>query len=103
MPVQFPDHLVVANRRKVEKRNLEPGIERGALFMDAVQMPVDFGAIVEILVAQQSEVMTADLVRLLKYFRSLGGQTCTQQISTLLRPTIEEELSGARWRCPDSD
>src|ERR1700704_2803662 len=104
MPVQFPDHLVVANRRKVEKRNLEPGIEGSALLMDAVQMPVDLGAIVEILVAQQSEMMAADLVGLLKDFRSLRRKICTQRITALLRPAIiEEELRGARWRCLNPD
>ena len=41
VPVQFPYDFMVAHRREIEKRNLEPGIERRTLAVHGIEMPVD--------------------------------------------------------------
>ncbi len=91
VPVQFPCDFVVAHHREIEKRNLEPRIERRALAVHRIEMPVDlFGVAtaadrseVKIFVAQQPKTMAANLIGLAQNFRRLVGQMFAQQLRAL--------------------
>ena len=84
MPVQFPRDLVVADHREIQKRNLEPGIERRALAMHRIEMPIDVSASAtvesegKILVAEQSKTMAADLIGLAQNFGCFVRQVLAQ-------------------------
>ncbi len=77
--VQFPNDLVVADRREIEKRDFAPGIERSALAMHGVEMPVDFTAEVEILITEQAKTMGADLIGVAQNGGHFFGQMLAQQ------------------------
>src|SRR6202021_524043 len=88
VPIQFPRDFVVAYNREIEKRNLEPWIERPAFAMHGIEMPVDiFSSTVEdkfeIFVAQQTKAVITDLICLAKNFRDIFRQIFVQQIRTL--------------------
>jgi len=42
--VQFPYDLVVTDRREIKERNFKPRIERRALSMHRIEMPIDIFA-----------------------------------------------------------
>ena len=60
--IQFPGHFVIADDVEIQKWNLEPWLERRALVVDAIEMPVDVGTVVEILETEQAKTMLADFV-----------------------------------------
>src|ERR1700720_147061 len=64
MPVQFPRDLVITDLGEIEKIDLEPWFEWRPFAMDYIQMPINFGAVVEVRVSQQAEAVTTDFVRL---------------------------------------
>jgi hypothetical protein len=49
--VQLPDDFVVSDLIEVEEGDLVPGLARGALVMDGVEVPVDGRAEIEVFVA----------------------------------------------------
>jgi hypothetical protein len=49
--VQLPDDFVVADLIEVEEGDLVPRFARGALAMDGVEVPVDGGSEIEVLIA----------------------------------------------------
>src|ERR1035438_1604539 len=91
MPIQLPDDFVVTDRFKLEKWNFEPWVEWSALFVNAIEMPVDRRTVVEALVSEQAKLMLADLVRLTHDLRSLFGQGMADQLDALSRVAIGEE------------
>ena len=64
MTVQFPCDLVIAHRGKIKKRNLEPWIQRSALAVHGVEMPVNLVSVCKMFVAQQAKTMGADFIGL---------------------------------------
>src|ERR1700686_2723574 len=84
VPVQFPRDLVVANHCEIKKRNLEPRIERRALAVHRIEMPVNIFVVETVIteivaaeigtaavksefkmfVAQQAKTMAANLIGL---------------------------------------
>jgi hypothetical protein len=94
---------MVADDGEVEKWNLEPRLERRTLAMNAIEVPVDFGAVVEILIAKQTKTMLADFVCLAHDGFRLVRQMLPQQFSADARLTGgEKELSHRDW-LPKSD
>ena len=93
MAIQLPGYFVIADFREIEKRNFEPWIERGALVMHGIEVPVDVCAVVEVLVAEQAKTMLADFICL-----SNNGCGLMRQIRTHERGAlggfagIEKEL-----------
>ncbi len=83
MTAQFPGDFVIADRRKIEKINLEPRYQRRAQTMHGVEMPIDFGAIVEVTVAQESETVAANLIRFRHNRLRLMGQMFPQEANAL--------------------
>src|SRR5208337_3562964 len=77
------------HHRKIEKRNLEPRIERRALAVHGIEMPVDVIAVAtvgsegKIFVAQQPETMAANLIGLAKNFRRFVRQMFAQKLRAL--------------------
>jgi hypothetical protein len=82
---------VIAHSRELEEGNLEPGLQWRPFSVDAIKMPVDLGAVVKIVIAQQSEMMASDIIGLVEDFQSLGRQVRTQEVGTFLRPAVTEE------------
>ena len=74
VPVQLPDDLVVAHRIEIEEGDAEPGRVRCSAAVDRVEMPVDFAAEIESLVAEQVEAARADLFGLTDDAPGLFGQ-----------------------------
>ncbi len=92
--VQLPRDFVITDHGEVEEGNLEPGIERCALFVDAVQVPVDLGAIIYRVIAQQTKMMAADIVSLVQDFQGLVGQMLAKESGAILRFAVREEKFG---------
>ena len=93
VPVQFPYDFMVAHHREIEKRNLEPGIERRTFAVHGIEMPVDLFRIdvfaiatgtiagkseVKIFVAQQPKTMAANLLGLAQNGVRFAGQMFAQ-------------------------
>ena len=96
MPIQFPGDLVVAHGSKIKKRNFEPWVQRGALAVHGIEVPVDVFEIyifeihtiktgmagykskVKIFISQQAKTMAADLISLAKDFISFVRKMLTQ-------------------------
>jgi len=90
---------VISDGRELEEGNFEPGFQWRPLSVDAIEVPVNLSAVVEIVVAQQSEMMAADIVGLVDDFQSLGWQMRSQQVGAFLRAMgREKEFGLARWR-----
>jgi hypothetical protein len=101
---------VVAHRAKIKKRNLEPGIERRALAVDGIKMPVDVFEViaaaingeVEIFVAEQTETMGANLIGFAQNFCRFAGQIFLQQVRTLRNFVAgAKKLTRSRRRIAD--
>ncbi len=50
--IQFPCDFVIAHDGEIQKGNSEPGVEWGSLAVHAIEVPVDFAAVVKTFVAQ---------------------------------------------------
>ncbi len=99
MAVQFPRDLVVANHREVKKRNFEPRIERRPLVVYAVEMPVDFRAVIEGFVSEQIKTVLADRLRLAPDSLRLIGQMSPQQFGALACCARSEKELPLRRGC----
>jgi hypothetical protein len=71
VPIQFPDDFDVARFRKIEVGYLVKSFATPTLAMHAVTVPIDGGAIVQILVPEQVEAVLADSPASLKDLLSL--------------------------------
>src|SRR6266536_379929 len=104
MPVQFPRNLVVAGKPELKKRNLEALVEGRALLVHAVQMPVDLGAVVKVVVTKQTKTMLADLIGLAHDLCSFVRQMQAHQFGTLGGLTTrEKEIRVLGCRCVQPD
>src|SRR5580704_18950792 len=55
MTAQLPRDLVISDPGKIEKVDPEPRYQRCAQTMHCIEMPVDFGPVVEVPIPQESE------------------------------------------------
>ena len=62
MAVQFPGDLGITHGSKIQILNLEPQIAWSLLPVYKVQMPIDFPAAIQVLIAKQVEPMLANLL-----------------------------------------
>jgi hypothetical protein len=62
--IQLPDDFVVSGLGEIEEVDLEPRRQRSAFSVDCIEVPIDFGAVIQVLVAQKPEVVAANLIGL---------------------------------------
>ncbi len=63
VPVEFPSDLVVADFVEIKKSDFVPGLQWSALAVHGVEVPIDFCAIIQIAISQQTEPVLQNLVR----------------------------------------
>ena len=98
VPVQFPSDLVVADHGEIKKRNLEPRIERRALAVHGIEMPVNIFVFeivateiataavkseLEMLVTQQAKTMAANFISLAHNLGRFIGKMFAHQLVDL--------------------
>src|SRR5215467_2639444 len=75
VPVEFPNHLRIADLMKVQVGNTEPWNKRSALAVNCIQMPVGFWSVTHSGIAEQVKPMPADLLAALhNLFRCFGKE-----------------------------
>ena len=91
LTIEFPNNFVVPNLAEVQKMNLVPGIERSALAMDGIKMPVNFGAVIQITIAQQPEAVLHNFICFLDHLVDNRGQVLLQQLNPAIQLFRREE------------
>src|SRR5438477_5565782 len=79
--VQLPCDLGVPDFLEIQVTNLKPGLAWTAFLVDQIEMPVDLRAIIQILVSQQVESMSANSFRAGHNARSGRRQALLQDLT----------------------
>src|SRR5271155_2269631 len=83
MAAQLPSDLVIADLGKIEEVDFEPRDERRVQAVYCVEMPINFGAVIEILVSQESKTVDANLFRFRYDVLRLAGQIFLQKANAV--------------------
>src|SRR5258707_2511149 len=79
MPIQLPGHLYVAALRKIQVVELVKELRGCTLSVNAIEIPVGVGPVIQVLIAQQIEAVPADPFGPAHNLFAFRGQPLTQQ------------------------
>lgn len=100
--IQFPHNLMIAGLMNIEKINLVPRLQRAALAVNRIEMPVNLGTKVERLVSEQIKLMATNAIRLLHDSIGFAGQMLAQERGAMRKVVIvfaeKESRTSSRLR-----
>src|SRR5260370_40294057 len=104
MPIQLPGHLYVAALRKIQVVELVKELLGCTLSVNAIEIPVGVGPVIQVLIAQQIEAGPADPFGPAHNLFAFRGQPLTQQRENGGGPVAspkETPGAGGGWGRPN--
>src|SRR5256885_3787938 len=96
MPVQLPRNVVIANRCEIKEVDFVPWLQRRALAVHRIEMPINVRAVIEIDISEQTEPMSADFIGFTDNRINFGRQMLAQQPYAFRKIGFREEKVAAR-------